>query len=401
MAETNTDETAESEKLQQKNAYSEAILENYDDPEERRLAAKQLDDAFGLGLAEDFSNQTKDALEDSLKNQQEKVEAKDDEGEESEEVVEEEEAVEAKAEETEEAVEEVEEEDTEAKADDSNSEVAELKKMLEEMKAQQMRSDEKIIELEAKTTLDSDEQKIRDEVSKAMSNVVEKNKSEDVRFQEQVDKHKEEYGEEAAKVLSERIGDFQKERDDNLKRRMEDEYEKRKAARESEINEGATLQKAVFSNSDLKQWYEDCMNNPNDQAKQRNYRLAQLEDQALLLDPEWASRPMEERFGEAVNRVKVRLGQAEPGSPNTSKQAGKAGSAKAAADRILQEARKKTKPMPSTLTDIPGETVADNKLSMESLERMDPITLLDSINKGRMTIDSLDQFMSQNAEYVN
>lgn len=134
--------------------------------------------------------------------------------------------------------------------------------------------------------------------------------------------------------------------------RAEARAEEAKAAeRMAERTIGEQVQDAKENNSNLMHWEQ---NDPD------AWQEALMQDQILLSNPKWATKPIEERFEEVVKRVKAIMPEAtEP--PNETPSAKT--QAKAAAKVEKAPTRK-----PTTLSDIPsGADPASEKDSIENL----------------------------------
>ena len=381
MSENNQMDTAQAEKLQQKAAYKEALLEEFEDPAERKLYERQLDDTFDLGLVEESTPADAATVEKNTDELEKKAQAELEKPAEEAKPVEE-----AKADEP--------EVEPEQKADEGEAEPEEepeWKKAIEEMKAEIAKRDIKITELEAKNTLNDADKDIRDEVSRTMAATLQAQKVQDTEMQAKLEKYREDHGDEAAKVLEEQYGEIQKMRDAENQRTMEEEYEKRRAAREAEIQDRANLDKDIASQTELKEWRDN---------KDPKFQLAIYHDSLLQKDPAWQDKPQTERFAEVVRQVKIHLGQEESGSPTTptdeAKQTSQKKSAEQAAEEILKEARESAKAKtPTTLTDIPNVTTGKDPASLEGVAEMDGAALFEKMKSGALTSAAIDNMLNE------
>ena len=372
---------AEAEKIQERAAYKELLVNEFSDPTERKIVQKQLDEVYGLGLEAEEAPADGETVEnntDQLKIEaQEKLDKEDEEPEiKPAETKEDETKAEVKAEEKVEAQEE-------------KTEEPEWKQAIEELKSEIAKRDIKITELEAKGTLNEADKEIREEVSRAMASTLKAQETVDAETQKKIAKHREEYGDDAAAELESQYQEMKKLRDEQNQNQMEAEYEKRKAARESQIQEKLNVDKMIASQTELKQWKDEG---------HANYHLATYYDSVLMDQPEWKDKPLTERFAEVVKMVKAHVGQERSGTPTppVDKESKEKTAEQAAAD-ILKEAREKAQAKaPETLTDIKSPTQGTDPMSLESVADLSHDELFDKMTSGSLSVKALDQMINSN-----
>ena len=387
MSEKQPMDAAEAEKLQHKAAMKEALVDEFEDPAERKLIEKQLDDAFDFGLSAESNPADAATVEKNTDELEKQAQAELDKANEAKDPPKDEEAKadDKKADET--------KSEPEKKADDGEAkaeEEPEWKKAIDEMKAEIAKRDVKIAELEGKNTLNDADKDIRDEVSRAMASTLQAQKAQDTETDAKLNKYREDHGDEAAEVLKAQVEETRKLREAENQRTMEAEYEKRKAAREAEIQERTNLDKDIASQMELKEWRDN---------KDPKFQLAIYHDTLLQADPVWKNKPQAERFAEVVKQVKIHLGQEESGAPTPPKDdaddTSQKKSAEQAAEDILKEARETAKAKtPTTLTDIPNQTTGTDPMSLEGVAEMDGVALFEKMKSGALTADAIDNMLT-------
>lgn len=134
------------------------------------------------------------------------------------------------------------------------------------------------------------------------------------------------------------------------------------AQRRQQMTDQEQVIEALENNPDLLHWEK------HDRAA---WDEAQRQDQLLEITPEWAKRPYEERFAEAVRRVRAIMPDASTPSTQTN-----AERTRARANERLQSA---TARKPTTLSDIHGG--ADPASEREQFENLDPFELTQRLMK--------------------
>jgi hypothetical protein len=144
--------------------------------------------------------------------------------------------------------------------------------------------------------------------------------------------------------------------------RAELQQMKEEAQRRKEMTVQEQVIEALENNPDLLHWEK------HDRAA---WDEAQRQDQLLEITPEWAKRPYEERFAEAVRRVRAIMPDASTPSTQTN-----AERTRAQANERLKSA---TARKPTTLSDIHGG--ADPASEQEQFENLHPLELTQRLMK--------------------
>lgn len=122
----------------------------------------------------------------------------------------------------------------------------------------------------------------------------------------------------------------------------------------------AAVQDAIDDVAELSDWHND--------PDQTRFALAKSVDAMLANHPKWAGKTLQERFAEAVRRVKAELDEPSPQQDTT----------EAAQARL--KALKRT--APETLSDLGGSTPANNASNVERYARMTEDQILDELARG-------------------
>ena len=123
----------------------------------------------------------------------------------------------------------------------------------------------------------------------------------------------------------------------------------------------AAVQDAIDDVAELSDWHND--------PDQTRFALAKSVDLMLTNHPKWAGKTLQERFAEAVRRVKADLDD-EPSPQQDTTEAAKA--------RLKSLKRS----APETLSDLGGSTPANNVSNVERFARMTEDQILDELARG-------------------
>ena len=320
------------EEIQDKSDEMLAILENFDDEEERERAKQELMETYGI------DPDTRLAVE-------------------SEETGKQEDLVEA-----------------EAEAGQKEEGQAEEKELTpeEQLQAQIAEQAQRIAELETNLKLNSEEsdQKMRSEADEKLRERNESLTKEEEEVEAKLKEFEEQYGEEAAEDFKKALMDSIKVKKDAIEKDWQHEYDQAKQRQEAEAQGESALQADINKVPELSEWQRD--------EKPQMWMMAVAVDEHLKANEEWRDKPQVERFEEVVKRVKIASGLQ---SGTQSEGNGKANTREQIESLVKQEAKSS---MPQSLSDLPGGSEPDKvgelseDVSINDLMSMTPESLMEA-----------------------
>ena len=372
------------ENLENRDALEEAIVANYESPEEQEAARTVLGSVYGVDFATGVSldgktaGATQDQIEDPDKAAEEDEVAK--------------------------ALKVL--EDKEKPADAAAAAEAEKAKAggEEDDAAKALRErDERIAELETQVALAGADKDIREAVSVKLQERLDEQQTLSEAEEAKIKEFEETHGEEAAAEYRRVVETGRESRQAENDRFQEDEIGKARAEKEAELSGMSATQRAIYATPDLRSWHEEARQADGGDATKSadRYNLAVSIDAALKERDDWKGKPMEDRFAKVVEMVKASTDAGSSGSPGASEQETDKGKAAATEKAIADEIARKAKQggeaggMPGSLSSIPGgEAPTDIAAKLESMNMTD----LAGLNLSTDAIDRLAEGLDEDDE---
>lgn len=241
--------------------------------------------------------------------------------------------------------------------------------------------DAEIAELRTKLLLQQDEDVVRATVAEQMQKRAAEGAELRGKQEEEVRQFQDLYGEDAAKALKaahDRANEMRAEQDKQIEAA---EIEKTRAVRQEQLSENQKVDAAIAGIPELAAWRADAeARMAGDTTKDRaTYDLAVNMDNYLAQQPEWAGKSYAERFQKVVEMVRSSTGAGSAGAPL-------APDTKAMQEAIQRQVRQ-DQPAPTTMSDIQGGSPAaldmDSRienLSAAELAAMDNLSAADISN---------------------
>lgn len=253
----------------------------------------------------------------------------------------------------------------------------------------------RIEELERKEALAAAENRAAEEIAGKVSEKRAEAERLNAADDEKAKEFEDTYGEEAA-------ADYRKSIELNKKARLAevDQFEKdetasAKAAAESTLTEAQQNQRDLEATPELKQWQDDAIAAyKGDESKSdTNYKMAQAIDSVLREDAEWKDKPQTERFEEVVKRVKASDGASSSGSPNAQDKSTEKTDQQIADELAAKAARDQKGTGIQSIGDITGGE-SGNTLE-ERLQNMEAADVADMLASGQLTTEQVDKVIQR------
>ena len=372
-----TEQTTEQTAAEVKHAYEAAILDQYEDEEERAAARATLESLAGIDLVTGMPTDDDESSADPDSASRQDDPSSDPTGSADADAAAQAAAAEAAKKEGEEEEGKTEPTAEEKAAQEAADEIARLRAENEELNR---RVSAAALGQEIEQIANTERAKVAGELALGDD------------LTGQLDQVEEQYGEEAANPLKALKGKYE-----SLAQRTAEAEAKVKAAevraeRETQADQNTETERAISANEDINTWLNDARAAAQgDQTKSSAaWDLAVATDNALKVDPAWKDKGVSERMPEVARRVNLALGVKPDGAPETPS------TEQAIQEEIARRAAagKETDDAPTSITDLPGGDQPVTDIT-QKYGAMTTSEISDLVESGQLSIEQADQMIER------